>query len=77
MNAFHVDHVITHLGGIETRQHGSHRVYEVSSHGQRYETIVPQHHGDLPDGTLHSIERDLEPALGPGWLYTTHHHLHG
>lgn len=27
-----------------------------------------QHPGDIPAGTLRSIERDLEPVLGKGWL---------
>jgi hypothetical protein len=31
-------------------------------------TTVPQHTGDIPAGTLRAIERDLEPALGKGWL---------
>jgi predicted RNA binding protein YcfA (HicA-like mRNA interferase family) len=31
-------------------------------------TTVPQHAGDIPAGTLRAIERDLEPALGRGWL---------
>ena len=28
----------------------------------------PVHAGDLTPGTLRSIERDLEPCLGPKWL---------
>jgi hypothetical protein len=31
-------------------------------------TTVPQHAGDIRDGTLRAIERDLEPAFGKGWL---------
>jgi len=31
-------------------------------------TTVAQHAGDVPAGTLRAIERDLEPALGKGWL---------
>jgi hypothetical protein len=31
-------------------------------------TTVSQHAGDIPAGTLRAIERDLEPALGKGWL---------
>ena len=31
-------------------------------------TTVPQHAGDIPAGTLRAIERDLEVALGKGWL---------
>ncbi len=32
-------------------------------------TTVSMHAGrDLPRGTLRGIEKDLEPALGEGWL---------
>jgi predicted RNA binding protein YcfA (HicA-like mRNA interferase family) len=32
------------------------------------QTVIPVHGGDLKAGTLRSIERQLEPALGKGWL---------
>lgn len=55
------------------RQVGSHRRYVVTyidSAGRdaTVATIVAQHPGDIPAGTLRAIERDLEPALGKGWL---------
>jgi hypothetical protein len=35
----------------------------------QYQTVVPVHQGeDIKKGTLRSIERDLEPVLGKGWL---------
>lgn len=55
------------------RQVGSHRRYVVAfTDGTGAEakvaTTVPQHAGDLPVSTLRAIERDLEAALGKGWL---------
>ncbi len=55
------------------RQVGSHRRYVVTytdAVGKQatVATTVPQHPGDVPLGTLRAIERDLEPALGNGWL---------
>ena len=46
-----------------TRQRGSHRRYE----GVRAFTVVPQHAGEVPVGTLAAIDRDLAPVLGKGW----------
>lgn len=50
------------------RQVGSHRRYVVVAGGVKAATTVPQHNGDVPPGTLRSIQRALEPALGKGWL---------
>lgn len=55
------------------RQKGSHRRYRIShvdSAGEvRTEfTTVPLHDRDMPIGTLRSIQRDLENALGKRWL---------
>ena len=56
------------LGGVMTRQRGSHRRYEVvSAEGVRAFTVVPQHAGEVPVGTLAAIDRDLAPVLGKGW----------
>ncbi|WP_256693389.1 type II toxin-antitoxin system HicA family toxin [Actinomyces oris] len=56
------------LGGVMTRQCGSHRRYEVvSAKGVRAFTVVPQHAGEVPVGTLAAIDRDLAPVLGKGW----------
>ena len=35
---------------------------------KQQKTTVPQHPGDIPKGTLHAIEKDLEEVLGKGWL---------
>jgi hypothetical protein len=31
---------------------------------------VPIHRGEIPPGTLRSIQRQLEPVFGEGWLIT-------
>ncbi|WP_238177627.1 type II toxin-antitoxin system HicA family toxin [Kribbella sp. VKM Ac-2566] len=64
---------IQRAGGTQTRQVGSHRRFRVDytrpdgSPGIVF-TTVPDHGGDIPIGTLASIEKALEPALGKGWL---------
>ena len=45
------------------RRRGSHN-YRETSRG----VIVPIHSDDIPTGTLRSIERQGEPALGRMWL---------
>lgn len=59
----------TVLRGLDcsvVRQKGSH----VRVQCGRCVTTVPVHQGeDLKIGTLHHIERDLEPCLGKGWLH--------
>ena len=64
---------IERLGGMMARQAGSHRRYviiytDAAGAAAKVATTVPQHPGDIPAGTLRAIERDLEPALGKGWL---------
>ena len=64
---------IERLGGVMVRQAGSHRRYvitytDAAEAEAKAATTVPQHVGDIPAGTLRAIERDLEPALGKGWL---------
>lgn len=64
---------IERLGGVMARQVGSHRRYIViftdgAGAEMKVATTVPQHAGDIPAGTLRAIERDLEAALGKGWL---------
>jgi predicted RNA binding protein YcfA (HicA-like mRNA interferase family) len=57
--------VILSRGGVVVRQKGSH----VRVRAGRCSTTVPVHAGeDLRPGTLHQIERSLEPCLGKGWL---------
>ncbi len=73
MKAREVNRKIERLDGVMIRQVGSHRRYVVAfTDGTGTEakaaTTVPQHAGDIPIGTLRAIERDLEAALGKGWL---------
>jgi predicted RNA binding protein YcfA (HicA-like mRNA interferase family) len=55
------------------RQVGSHRRHRAANTQQDGTTLnafttVPQHPGDIPNGTLRAIERDLQPVWGKGWL---------
>ncbi len=64
---------IERLGGLVFRQTGSHRRYAVTfidpaGREAKAFTTVAQHAGEIPSGTLRAIERDLEVALGKGWL---------
>jgi predicted RNA binding protein YcfA (HicA-like mRNA interferase family) len=59
---------IEKLGGKQLRQRGSHRFYEATVDGVTARTIVPQHSGDIPTGTLNAIKKDMQPAFGEGWL---------
>jgi predicted RNA binding protein YcfA (HicA-like mRNA interferase family) len=73
VKAREVNRRIERLGGVMIRQVGSHRRYVVTftddtGAGAKAATTVPQHSGDIPAGTLRAIERDLEVALGEGWL---------
>ncbi|MBI2896453.1 MAG: type II toxin-antitoxin system HicA family toxin [Deltaproteobacteria bacterium] len=57
--------LILSLGGQKVRQRGSHVQVRCGS----CQTTVPVHAGeDLGKRLLRAIERDLEPALGAGWL---------
>ena len=57
---------IRQLGGVPVKLHqvGSHAKFQVGDCG----TVIALHARDLPVGTLHAIERDLEPCLGRRWL---------
>lgn len=73
VKAREVNRKIERLGGVMIRQVGSHRRYVVAFTDDigteaKAATTVPQHAGDIPIGTLRAIERDLEAALGRGWL---------
>lgn len=46
------------------RQRGAHQIWRCAD----CQTVIPVHTGDIPPGTLRSIERDLEACLGPRWL---------
>ncbi|HSN15464.1 MAG TPA: type II toxin-antitoxin system HicA family toxin [Anaeromyxobacteraceae bacterium] len=53
------------LGAEERAARGSHVRFGVGA----CNTTVPNHKGeDIKTGTLHAIEKDLEPCLGKGWL---------
>ncbi len=56
--------VLRKRGAEMVRMKGSHAVWRY----QNCQTVVPMHRGDMPTGTVRAIERDMEPALGRGWL---------
>ena len=66
MTAREVVKALKALGATLVRQVGSHARY-VSACG-RCATTVPMHKGDIARGTLHAIEKDMEPCYGKGWL---------
>lgn len=74
MKSREVNRRIEALGGGMTRQRGSHRRYaatytDATGVERTAFTTVQQHQSrDIPLGTLRSIERDLVPAFGEGWL---------
>ncbi|MGH3860599.1 type II toxin-antitoxin system HicA family toxin [Actinokineospora sp.] len=73
MKAREINRRIERLGGEVVRQTGSHRRYVavyLDSEGveRKVFTIVAQHPGDIPIGTLRAIGRDMTPAFGLGWL---------
>ncbi len=57
-------HRLRDFGCEPVRQRGSHQIWRCGT----CRTVVPVHAGDIPVGTLRSIERDLVPCLGPRWL---------
>lgn len=65
MKAREVTRRIEALGGEHVRTRGSHRFYRV---GGCQTTVAGNPGHDIATGTLHKIERDLEPVLGKGWL---------
>jgi predicted RNA binding protein YcfA (HicA-like mRNA interferase family) len=73
MKAREVNQLIERLGGVMIRQVSSRRRYVVAFNDETgaeptAATTVPPHAADIPAGTLRAIERDLEAALGKGWL---------
>jgi predicted RNA binding protein YcfA (HicA-like mRNA interferase family) len=73
VKAREVNRRIERLGGVMIRQRGSHRLYEVTRKQAdgttaTARTTVAQHPGDIPEGTLRAIDKDMEPVLGKGWL---------
>jgi predicted RNA binding protein YcfA (HicA-like mRNA interferase family) len=64
-----VNRIIERSGGYILRQRGSHRIYEIAGDdGITCRTTVAQHGSDIPTRMLKAIDKDLAPALGPGWL---------
>jgi predicted RNA binding protein YcfA (HicA-like mRNA interferase family) len=61
-------------GGHLVRQKGSHATYEVVRRDEKGEVVakaraqVPIHSGDVPPGTLRSIQRQLLAVFEEGWL---------
>lgn len=65
MTAREVTRRIRQHSGQFVRQEGSHAMYRL---GQCV-TTVPMHRGDVPAGTLRTIERDLAGCVGARrWL---------
>ena len=52
-------------GGVIVRQRGWHVRVQT---GRCFATVPDHGARDVPPGTLRSIERQLEPCLGKGWL---------
>lgn len=65
MNARQVLRRIKSLGGQVVRQKGSHVRVRA---GECFATVPDHGSRDIPAGTLRSIERQLAPCLGAGWL---------
>ena len=64
MTARAVIRILLDHGCRSVRQRGSHQIWRCTT----CQTVIPLHAGDITPGTLRSIERDLEPCLGPKWL---------
>jgi predicted RNA binding protein YcfA (HicA-like mRNA interferase family) len=58
--------ILKRLGCVEVRQKGSHKFFASPTGNCR--TVVADHPGDIKPGTLHGIEKDMEPCLGAKWL---------
>lgn len=68
MKAKELNRRIEKLGGQLLRKRGSHWLYQVvGEDGEKLLTVVSQHSGDIPPGTLAAIDRQLAPAFGKGW----------
>jgi predicted RNA binding protein YcfA (HicA-like mRNA interferase family) len=73
MTAWQVVRRIEQLGGVHMRTRGSHATYAAAVQRPDGTTLtvraqVPMHRGDMAPGTLRSIQRQLAPVLGEGWL---------
>ena len=56
--------ILSDAGCTQASQKGSHLKIRCG----KCSTVVPMHNGDIPKGTLRSIERHLEECLGKDWL---------
>jgi len=65
-----VESRILHLGGWHVRTRGSHRLYRATDESGPHTatTVVAFHPGDIPNGTLHKIQKDMVAVFGEGWL---------
>jgi predicted RNA binding protein YcfA (HicA-like mRNA interferase family) len=73
VKAKEVNAAIRRAGGRQVSQRGSHRKFELEYERPdgtvgKLQTIVPQHAGDIPNGTLGNIEKAFAPVPGEGWL---------
>jgi predicted RNA binding protein YcfA (HicA-like mRNA interferase family) len=72
MTARQVVREITAAGGVFLRKaKGSHRMYGCDTAKGKCggcRTVVAMHPGEMPRGTLRSIQQALEKCLGKGWL---------
>ena len=74
MSAREVIQRIESLGGYRVRTRGSHATYEAVRRNDMGEVVVraraqvPVHRGDVPPGTQRSIQHQLQPVFGEGWL---------
>ncbi len=72
MTAREIVRRIEELGGYHVRTRGSHATYEAVATDVEHEVTarvqVPMHAGDVAPGTLRSIQRQLRPVFGEGWL---------
>ena len=50
---------------VKVHQVGSHEKWQVNGHCK---VTIPVHPGDIPAGTLSSIQRQGAHCLGEGWL---------
>jgi predicted RNA binding protein YcfA (HicA-like mRNA interferase family) len=64
-----INKALAKLGAEVARQKGSHAVYQFKVEGKVVaQSVVPQHNGDVPVGTVAAIVKDFVPAFGKGWL---------
>jgi predicted RNA binding protein YcfA (HicA-like mRNA interferase family) len=66
MTANEVIRILRRAGCSERQGKGSHIIFW--SPTRHCTTVVSNHRGDVPKGTLKAIEADMEHCLGKGWL---------